>query len=114
MRLIVRLRAIENMPYEMQYHYHLQGFIYNLLRGSVYYDHVHDKDGYKFFCFSNIFPARDLEKNDVQTLIISSPDPGFIRYLYEILTVRMNRLDEMKVGTMKFKIDSLQELSIDT
>jgi hypothetical protein len=42
MRLIVRLRAIENVPYEMQYHYHLQGFIYNLLRGSVYYDHVID------------------------------------------------------------------------
>lgn len=114
MRLIVRLRAIESMPYEMQYHYHLQGFIYNLLRGSVYYDHVHDKDGYKFFCFSNIFPAEDLEKNDVRTFIISSPDPRFIRYLYEILTVHMNRLNELNVGTMKFKIDSLQELSIKT
>jgi CRISPR-associated endoribonuclease Cas6 len=111
MRLIIRLRTIENTRYEMQYHYHLQGFIYNLLRGSVYYDHVHDKEGYKFFCFSNIFPAKDLEKNDVRTLIISSPDPQFIRYLYEMSNMRLNRLNEVKVGTMNFKVDSMQELS---
>jgi CRISPR-associated endoribonuclease Cas6 len=83
------------------------------LRGSVY-DQVHDKEGYKFFCFSNIFPAKDLEKNDVRTLIISSPDPEFIRYLYEILNVRLKRLNELKVGTMKFKVDSMQELSTKT
>jgi CRISPR-associated endoribonuclease Cas6 len=114
MRLIVRLQAVENMPYEMQYHYHLQGFIYSLLRGSVYYDDIHDKEGYKLFCFSNIFPAKDLEKNDVRTLIISSPDPEFIRYLHEILIVRLNRLNELKIGTMKFNVDSMQELATRT
>lgn len=46
MRLLIRLRCIEDSKYEMQYHYHLQGFIYNLLKGSKY-DYVHDKDGYK-------------------------------------------------------------------
>lgn len=26
MRLLIRLRSTENTPYEMQYHYHLQGY----------------------------------------------------------------------------------------
>ena len=73
MRLLIKLLCAESSRYEMQYHYHLQGFIYNLLKGSKY-DYMHDKEGYKFFCFSNIFPATEyLEKNDLRTLIISSP-----------------------------------------
>jgi CRISPR-associated endoribonuclease Cas6 len=95
----------------MQYHYHLQGFIYNLLKGSVY-DQIHDKVGYKFFCFSNIFPAKDLQENDVRTLIVSSPDGEFIKYLYEILQLWFGREREVKVGTMKFKINSLEKLTV--
>ncbi len=111
MRLVIRLRAIENTPYEMQYHYHLQGFIYNLLRGSIY-DQIHDKQGYKFFCFSNIFPARDLLQNDLRTLIVSSPNGEFIKYLYEILQLSLGRGREVMIGIMKFKIDSLDKLIV--
>lgn len=111
MRVVVRLRTVENNPYEMQYHYHLQGFIYNLLRGSIY-DQIHDKQGYKFFCFSNIFPAKDLLENDVRTLIVSSPNGEFIKYLYEILQMSLDRGREVQVGSMKFKIDSLDKLIV--
>ena len=61
MRLLIKLKCTENSTYEMQYHYHLQGFIYSLLKGSKYHS-SHDKEGYKFFCFSNIFPARNLKE----------------------------------------------------
>jgi CRISPR-associated endoribonuclease Cas6 len=104
MRLLMKLQAIENSPYEMQYHYHLQGFIYNLLRGSTY-EQMHDTQRCKFFSFSNIFPANDLRQNDFRTLIISSPNEQFITYLYEILQVSLGRGKEIKIGTMKFKID---------
>ncbi|MEM0287169.1 MAG: hypothetical protein QXG05_03215 [Nitrososphaerota archaeon] len=93
---------MEDSKYEMRYHYHLQGFIYNLLKGSKY-DYVHDKEGYKFFCFSNIFPARDLVKNDPRILIISSPDSEFICHLNEMLLCQSNA--EISIGGMKFKID---------
>ncbi len=93
----------------MQYHYHLQGFIYSLLEGSTYH-YVHNKEGYKFFCFSNIFPAKDLVKNDVRTLIISSPDSDFISYLDEILLHPYNL--EVKVGCMRFKIDYIDKLNV--
>lgn len=56
MRLLVRLRCAEGGPYEMQYHYHLQGFIYGLLKGSKY-DHVHDREGYKFFLLFKRVPG---------------------------------------------------------
>jgi CRISPR-associated endoribonuclease Cas6 len=90
MRLVIKLRCAKSSAYEMQYHYYLQGFIYNLLKGSKYH-YIHNKEGYKFFCFSNIFPAtKNLEKNDLRTLIISSPDYEFIAHLYEMLNQSWN------------------------
>lgn len=105
---MVRLRCIEDNKYEMQYHYHLQGFIYNLLKGSKY-DYVHDKDGYKFFCFSNIFPAYDLKEGQQRTLIVSCPDDEFIQYLYDVLTKPWNRT--VAVGSMKFHLADLEKIS---
>jgi CRISPR-associated endoribonuclease Cas6 len=107
-RLLIRLRCTEDGPYEMQYHYHLQGFIYRLLEGSKYH-YVHDKEGYKFFCFSNVFPAAALRTGDYRTLIVSSPDDEFISYLYGLLNKPWNV--DVKVGSMKFKIDSIEKLS---
>ena len=109
MRLLIKLKATENTPYEMQYHYHLQGFIYNLLKGSIY-DQIHDMRGNKFFSFSNIFPANDLRQNDYRTLIISSPDEEFITYLYEMLQLLLGRGTQIKIGIMRFKIDYLHKL----
>ena len=109
MRLLIRLQSTGNTPYEMQYHYHLQGFIYNLLKGSIY-DEIHDIKGNKFFSFSNILPPYDLKQSDYRTLIISSPDEQFIRYLYEVLQLLLGRGRAIKIGIMSFKIDSLRIL----
>lgn len=91
----------------MQYHYHLQGLIYRLIQGSRYHQ-IHDKEGFKFFCFSNIFPAKDLLKNDRRTLIISSPDRDFIDYMSQIFNRSWNRT--VKVGAMNFDVESMQML----
>src|SRR5215212_1042158 len=108
MRLLIKLRCVESSSYEMQYHYYVQGFIYNLLKDSKYH-YIHNKEGYKFFCFSNIFSVkRDLEKGDLRTLIISSPDSEFISYLYQKLHQQWNRA-EVKIGCMRFRIDSIDK-----
>ena len=109
MRLLIKLKVTENTHYDMQYHYHLQGFIYNLLKGSTY-DQIHDMRGNKFFSFSNIFPANALQQNDYRTLIISSPDEDLITYLYEMLQLLLSKGIQIKIGTMKFKIDYLHKL----
>ena len=88
-RLLIKLKCIEDGQYEMQYHYHLQGFIYNLLKGSKYH-YIHNKVGYKFFCFSNIFPVNRLIIGGYRNLIISSPNEDFILYLYEQLLHLVN------------------------
>jgi CRISPR-associated endoribonuclease Cas6 len=107
MRLLIKLRATENAPYEMEYHHHIQGLIYNTLRGSEYDNH--DKKGYKYFCFSNIFPFDHLQKNDLRNLIVSSPNNNFISYLQEQLEYDSNNI---RIGRMKFKIDSSDKLNV--
>jgi CRISPR-associated endoribonuclease Cas6 len=108
MRLLVRLRCAESGPYEMQYHYHLQGFIYHLLEGSKYH-YIHDREGYKFFCFSNVFPARDLVKGDMRTLMISSPDGEFISHLHDGLQTRDS---EVRVGSMSFEVEHVEKREV--
>jgi CRISPR-associated endoribonuclease Cas6 len=107
MRLLIKLRSTENTPYEMEYHLYIQGLIYNILRGSEYDNH--DKLGYKFFSFSNIFPFDDLQKNDLRNLIISSPNNDFISYLQEQLEYDSNNI---RIGRMKFKIDYSDKLNV--
>lgn len=57
MRLLLKLRAAKDQAYDMRYHHKLQGFVYGLIEGTPYMK-LHDRRGYKFFCFSNIFPPR--------------------------------------------------------
>ena len=109
MRLLIKLKCIEDGQYEMQYHYHLQGFIYNLLKGSKYH-YIHDKVGYKFFCFSNIFPVNPLITGGYRNLIISSPNEDFILYLYEQLLHLVN--SHIKIGQMKFIINTVDKFYV--
>lgn len=109
MRVIVKLEALDDCAYEYEYHHHLQGLIYNLIKGSEY-SYLHDKKGYKFFCFSNIFPAMDLKKGDKKTLIVSSPDDLFIKRLEEAFLKNQRNRDKVKVGKMSFTIDNISLL----
>jgi CRISPR-associated endoribonuclease Cas6 len=109
MRLLLKLRATKNQAYDLKYHHKLQGFIYSLLDGTPYV-RLHDRRGYKFFCFSNIFPPEDMKKGDARHLLISSPDVGLI----SILTNRLDRLQEeeqqVNVGDTSFGIEAVKAL----
>jgi CRISPR-associated endoribonuclease Cas6 len=108
MRLLVKIRSSESGPYDTQYHYHLQSLIYDLLRDSKYH-YLHDKVGYKFFSFSNIFPSNYITKGENRTFIISSPDTEFIEYLhhgYDQLKT------EIKIGGMRFRLDSCRTIDL--
>lgn len=74
MRLLLTMKALQDYETNFEYHAKVQGFIYSLLRNGDFH-HLHDKKGYKFFCFSNIFKQRD---SDCYQLIISSPNPDII------------------------------------
>lgn len=111
MRLILELRSESDMEYDNQYHYNIQGLIYNLLKTSEKYSYLHDKKGYKFFCFSNIFPySKKITKGDIRNLIISSPDPDFIDLLDKNLGPFFNNI--INIGNMKFVLNSRKKRNV--
>jgi len=76
---------------DFQYYYKIQGFIYSLLRNSSFED-LHNKKGYKFFCFSNIF-ARATTKDSSYYLIIASPSSRFL----EQITYQLKKMTEYQI-----------------
>ena len=79
MRLILELRSSTSILLNFEYYSKVQGFIYSTLRNSSFY-YLHDKTGYKFFTFSNIFKIKNNNKNNnLFYLLISSPYSKLIR-----------------------------------
>lgn len=93
MRLILKFKNKKINPNSIS-KFTVQGFIYSLLKNSRY-NFLHDMQGFKFFCFSNIF-----ESNNVYNLIISSPSRELIKTLYHSLKT----IDEFNLGIYKFHI----------
>ena len=111
MRLIIKLRSMKNCIYDTQYYYHLQSFIYSIIKGSKF-NYIHDQKNFKFFCFSNIFPVGDFKIDDARTLIISSPNNNFIDYLYDVFKDKIITKDEIQINFMKFKIQNVKKLEL--
>lgn len=110
MRLLLSLKSADNLlEYKTNYHYHLQGFIYGLLENSSQFSQLHNKKGYKFFCFSNIFsPSGSNDNTDIRYIIISSPSRDFARYVSSMLTKMKERKDHVSIGKMQLMIDNIQ------
>lgn len=82
MRLKITLESHTGAPNQPNKHA-VQGFIYNMLRDTGYGGR-HDEPRFKFFTFSDFF--RDKEGRP--TLLVSSPDGGFVEALYSNLKGR--------------------------
>ena len=103
-RLLIGLESMEDSAYDVEYYNKLQGVVYNCLRDT--HPGLHDKKGYKFFCFSNIFPVKDPKRGDECNLIISSPDYSIIKTLSDSIQ------DEINVGNSRFRILSKRLINI--
>lgn len=106
MRLLLGLKAERLFSYEPNYFNKVQGFIYGILRNSAYAE-LHGKKGFKFFCFSNIFPSgknKAIEEEAIKHLIVSSPDSSFIKTVKESLPQQIN------IGEMQFSLASAKEI----
>ena len=109
MRLFLKIKALKDCQYDLKYFNKLQGFIYNCLKETEY-SSLHDKGGYKFFCFSNIFPLGNVRSNEERNLLISSPDKFFI----EILEKKFKELSEtnkpVNIGEYQFEIEKVSKV----
>ena len=107
MRILLKLESTKDQVYQLDYHYSLQGFIYNLLNDSSF-EYLHNKRGYKFFCFSNIFPYSNMmKKGDIKYLLISSPSKEFIDHIAYRLKEYKNR-HIISIGDMKFMLKNIE------
>lgn len=86
MRVLIKLRSNSNQVYQNNYFHKFQGFVYNLLKETPL-KRVHNKKGYKFFCFSNLFPLNEkngeippIKEGEPRNFIISSPSRIFIKF----------------------------------
>ena len=102
MRILLRLRS-KNDQKDVSLEYHkLQGFVYTLLMESGF-PLLHDKKGYKPFCFSNIFPYGDMKQGDLRHFIIASPSKAIIDNMAACLR---NRGDKpVHIGDCAFDLD---------
>jgi CRISPR-associated endoribonuclease Cas6 len=110
MRLLLELTSAKDCEYDLKYYHKLQGFIYSLLKDTPY-SVLHDKKGYKFFCFSNIFPVPEdgkIKRGDKKNLLISSPDKLFINFLEE----KVKERKEINIGEIQFELNSVKKLKI--
>jgi CRISPR-associated endoribonuclease Cas6 len=110
MRLLLSLKSADNIGYEANYQYHIQSLIYTLLEGSTQFSHLHDKKGYKFFCFSNIFSPSRLNENkeDIRHIIISSPSRPLIGHLASMLVKKKEQKDPITVGKKQLFIEDIR------
>ena len=80
MRLLLKLQAIADQKDISLDYNKLQGFVYRLFNESGYAG-IHDKQGYKYFSFSNVFPYGDVRSGDLRNFIIASPNRNVIETL---------------------------------
>ncbi len=82
MRLILKMKAEKFMPYSQVNRHTVQGFLYSLLQDTEFSE-LHNRKGFKFFTYSNIFPINDFFPDKEKTLIVSSPSKKLIEAFYE-------------------------------
>jgi len=111
MRLFLKLKSLKNCVYDLKYFNKLQGFIYNCLKDTEY-SILHDKKGYKFFCFSNIFPIENIKLGETRNLIISSPDKFFIKVLENKIKKLSEKCETINIGEYQFTIEEISKIKI--
>ena len=97
------MKALRRVAYNLAYHKDLQGLIYRLLRNSAFKT-LHDREGSKYFSFSNIIPpSRIIDEGSGRSLIVASPDRGLI----ETVSNGLEEMEggEVRIGEMTFKIE---------
>jgi len=107
LRLLLKLEAaVDQKDISLDYN-KLQGFVYSLIRESGY-GGIHDKEGYKYFCYSNIFPYGDMQAGDIKNFIIASPNRKVIDAVAEHLSTWKDR--PIHIGDCSFTLHHFDRL----
>ncbi|WP_338066276.1 hypothetical protein [Thermococcus chitonophagus] len=103
MRLKLSFLPLNEMGEWRENKHAVQGFIYAMLKDSEY-GLRHDEKRFKFFTFSDIF--RD--SKGLYTLLISSPDRGFIETIYQNVKDR----ETIYIGKDEFRLIEVKKFRL--
>ena len=107
MRLLITFTPTTGINYNAINKHTIQGMIYSLLKNTEYGEY-HNIKRFKFFTFSDIFPLGNFIPKERKNLLISSPDPKFIRSIKNDLKER----DYLKLGSWKIEITSYKTITL--
>jgi len=107
MRLILRFTPTEYALFNKINKHSIQGLLYYSLSGTKY-ENLHSKKGYKFFTFSDIFPATDFSPEKDYSLIISSPRKGLINEWYN----KFSKMKYIYLSDLSFKIKEIKKIQV--
>lgn len=102
----MRLKATKSQEIRNESHKN-QGFVYDLIRQSGFPD-LHGKYGYKFFCFSGIFPQKSVEPGEIRHFIISSPSKELMKGIGDCL----REAEEINIGEMQFQLSDFSVFEV--
>ncbi len=107
MRIKIDFVAEGDIPQGGNRKHEIQAFIYSLLMGTEY-DSLHDSKRFKFFTFSSFFPGVDVKEGDRKSLVISSPNEGFIETLYE----KLLPVERFYIGGKPLRIEGVKKFKL--
>lgn len=113
MRVLLTLKAVDDMLYDIEYYTKLQGFFYKLLFAAGF-KNVHDTKEFKYFSFSNIFPYpenRQIKKDEIKKLIFASPNKDYVKSVAEVIK-EVYLKQEINIGYMRFILEDVKEYTI--
>ena len=108
MRLLIELSARADAAYDNAHHAKLRGRLWGALDGTKY-DERHDADEPPGFCFSLVFPPREIRGGDERWLLVASPDEELLACVASDLQADR----ELNVGEMPFTVEEIRALSPD-
>lgn len=108
MRLLIKLTARMDAVYLNSHHEKIRGRLWRALDGTDY-DDRHDSNEPPGFCYSLVFPPRDMQAGDQRWLLVASPDEQLLAYVAEDLQVDR----ELNLGEMPFTIENVNALAPD-
>ena len=109
MRILITLKALDDMLYDLEYYTKLQGFFYRLFYAAGFVN-VHNKKGYKYFSFSNIFPVPadfKIKKGEIKKIIFASPNSDYVKAIAEVLR-ELYLKQEIGIGFMRFAVEDIK------
>ncbi|MEW5896441.1 MAG: CRISPR-associated endoribonuclease Cas6 [Nanoarchaeota archaeon] len=109
MRLLIELTSLKQCAYDLKYYHKLRGFLYGLQKDSKLFNR-HELESCKFFSFSNIFPAKDMQSGEKRAFIVSCPDTDWIDWLRGKIERYKDSGKPVEIGEMQFKIESVKSL----